>query len=129
MTLRLTTFTLILVGFLIIWHTIAIADDRLATDFIEFTEEPDQDCEEKGGLRIFVHNRHQQQIIDLHLDRYFADVRQGGRSMFALAPGHAQPLGCSRVFETSQYWKTISAEYISASHAQSRYGEVIGGQQ
>ena len=45
-----------------------------ANHYIEFYEEWDEDCEEKGGARVFVKNTHQTHIIDLQLDRYFYDV-------------------------------------------------------
>ncbi len=112
--------------FLPIIPTALSAGDTPATDFIVFSETYDEDCEDKGGKRVFVQNQHDRRLIDLHLDRYFSGLRQGGRSMFALAPGASQALGCSRVFEAKQDWKLIHAEFISATHAESRYGEVSG---
>lgn len=127
MTTQITHTLLISISFLIAWHATPIsADEHSASDYVLFTEKPDQDCEDKGGARLFVQNKHQQKIIDVHLERYFDDVRQGGRSMFALAPNHAQALGCSRVLDAPQHWQLIAAEYISFINAKSRYGEVIG---
>lgn len=102
------------------------AGEDQATEFVAFSEAADQDCEERGGMRVFVRNLHNKQIIDLHLDRYFSGVRQGGRSMFALAPGASQALGCSRVFDARQNWTLVRADLISIAKATDRYGEIIG---
>lgn len=115
--------------FLILKPAVLPANDTLADDFVAFSEIYDEDCGEKGGMRVFVQNQHDNRLIDLHLDRYFSGVRQGGRSMFALAPGTSQALGCSRALEASQNWKLIHAEFISPANATSRYGEVIGSAQ
>lgn len=102
------------------------AGDSVAADFINFAATYDEDCEEKGGKRIFVENQHEKRIVDLHIDRYFSGVRQGGRSMFALAPKTSQAMGCSQVFDTKQSWTLIKAGFIEADHALSRYGEISG---
>ncbi|WP_266276655.1 hypothetical protein [Methylophaga sp. OBS3] len=102
------------------------SDEQSAADLIVFTQESDEDCEEKGGKRIFINNRHQQHIVDLHLDRYFANVRQGGRSMFALAPQASQALGCSKAFDSEQNWQLVNARFINEEAAIQRYGEIIG---
>ena len=64
-----------------------------------------------------------EQIIDLHLDRYFYDVRQGGRSMFPIKPSASQALGCSRVFDAEQRWELVSATFISEAGVKERYGD------
>lgn len=93
-----------------------------ASQFIEFYETADEDCEKKGGARVFVKNIHTKRIIDLHLDRYFYDVRQGGRSMFPIKPATSQALGCSRVFDAEQRWELVSAIFISDIGVKERYG-------
>ncbi|AFJ03251.1 hypothetical protein Q7C_2115 [Methylophaga frappieri] len=100
--------------------------EKSIADFVNFAEIPDEDCEKKGGLRIVVQNLHDKEVIDMHLDRFFSDVRQGGRSMFALAPRTQQPLGCSKVFEARQHWELVSAEAVTRDHANARYGEIYG---
>lgn len=100
------------------------ADDAVAANFIHFSAAYDEDCEEKGGKRVFVENQHDKRIIDVHIDRYFSGVRQGGRSMFALAPKTSQAMGCNQVFDTKQSWTLIKASFIEADHALSRYGEI-----
>lgn len=101
-----------------------------AVDFISFEEivdaDTDSDCNQRGGLRVYVLNRHPQRVIDLHIDRYFSTVRQAGRSMFALSPGGAQPLGCNRVLDAPQHWEVVRAEFIEADMARLRYGEILG---
>lgn len=102
--------------------SVLMAEANEATHYIEFYEEWDEDCEEKGGARVFVKNTHQTHIIDLQLDRYFYDVRQAGRSMFPLKPDTSQALGCSRVFDAEQRWELVAAMYISPSAVKERYG-------
>ena len=116
----------ILIGLAILFATVssqlALAESK-ASDFIEFYEVGDEDCEEKGGLRVFVKNVHKTQIIDLQLDRYFFDVRQAGRSMFPMKPETSQALGCSRVFDAQQRWELVAAEFISEASVKERYGD------
>ena len=109
-------------GILLSANSLVAAEDD-ASRFIEFYEEADEDCEKKGGARIFVKNTHEKQIIDLHLARYFYDVRQGGRSMFPLKPSDSQALGCSRVFDAEQRWELVSATFISEAGVNERYGD------
>ena len=99
------------------------ADLNDASHFVEFYQVGDEDCEDKGGARVFVKNLHKTQIIDLQLDRYFYDVRQAGRSMFPLKPESSQALGCSRVFDAEQRWELISAMFITESVVKERYGD------
>ena len=99
-----------------------MADPKTASDFIAMHSEVDEDCEEKGGERIYIVNQHQQNIIDVHLDRYFSEVRQGGRSMFPLKPEQKQMLGCSLVFDAVQRWQLVSATFLTLKAAEERYG-------
>lgn len=110
-------------GVLFLANGLVMAEGVDASRFIEFYEEADEDCEKKGGARIFVKNSHAEQIIDLHLDRYFYDVRQGGRSMFPIKPSESQALGCSRVFDAEQRWELVSAIFISEAAVKQRYGD------
>lgn len=103
--------------------SVLMAEANEANHYIEFYEEWDEDCEEKGGARVFVKNTHQTHIIDLQLDRYFYDVRQAGRSMFPLKPEGSQALGCSRVFDAEQRWELVAASFISEAAAEERYGD------
>lgn len=98
------------------------AEQDDASEFVAFYQQPDKDCEEKGGERVFVKNTHDSQVIDLQIDRYFYEVRQPGRSMFALQPTASQALGCSRVFDAEQRWELIAAEFISEARMKERYG-------
>ena len=109
-------------GIFLSTNSLVMAEED-ASRFIEFYEEADEDCEKKGGARIFVKNTHEEQIIDLHLDRYFYDVRQGGRSMFPIKPSASQALGCSRVFDAEQRWELVSATFISEAGVKERYGD------
>ena len=109
--------------FCLVNSSVLIAEANEANHYIEFYEEWDEDCEEKGGARVFVKNTHQTQIIDLQLDRYFYDVRQAGRSMFPLKPNVSQALGCSRVFDAEQRWELVAASFISEAAAEERYGD------
>jgi len=109
--------------FCLVNSSVLIAEANEANHYIEFYEEWDEDCEEKGGARVFVKNTHQTQIIDLQLDRYFYDVRQAGRSMFPLNPDDSQALGCSRVFDAEQRWELVAASFISEAAAEERYGD------
>ncbi|WP_292756264.1 hypothetical protein [Methylophaga sp. UBA2689] len=109
--------------FCLVNSSVLIAEANEANHYIEFYEEWDEDCEEKGGARVFVKNTHQTQIIDLQLDRYFYDVRQAGRSMFPLKPDGSQALGCSRVFDAEQRWELVAASFISEAAAEERYGD------
>lgn len=90
---------------------------------IVFYDKPDKDCEERGGQRTFVKNNHSEQMIDLQLERYFYDVRQAERSMFPLAVGDEQALGCNRVFDAEQRWELVSAAFITPEAAEQRYGQ------
>lgn len=110
-------------GMLFTVNSLANAGDGDGSQYVEFYEEADEDCEKKGGARIFVKNNHAEQILDLHLDRYFYDVRQGGRSMFPLKPSTSQALGCSRVFDAEQRWELVSATFISEAAVKERYGD------
>lgn len=112
-----------LVGIFFTINSLAIAGDDDGSQYVEFYEESDEDCEKKGGARIFVKNNHAEQTLDLHLDRYFYDVRQGGRSMFPLKPSTSQALGCSRVFDAEQRWELVSATFISEVAVKERYGD------
>lgn len=120
-----TAGLLVFIGglFCIANSSVLMAEANEATHYIEFYEEWDEDCDEKGGARVFVKNTHQTHIIDLQLDRYFYDVRQGGRSMFPLKPNVSQALGCSRVFDAEQRWELVAASFISEAAAEERYGD------
>lgn len=109
--------------FCLVNSSVLIAEANEANHYIEFYEEWDEDCDEKGGARVFVKNTHQTHIIDLQLDRYFYDVRQAGRSMFPLKPDGSQALGCSRVFDAEQRWELVAASFISEAAAEERYGD------
>lgn len=111
-------------GILLSFSSLIKAEGDDASEYIAFYEEGDEECEKKGGTRIFVKNTHEKQIIDLHLDRYFYDVRQGGRSMFPLKPSSFQALGCSRVFDAEQRWDLVSATFISEAGVKERYGDI-----
>lgn len=104
------------------------ADSGDAAAFVEFAILPDEDtssdCTQRGGMRVFVINAHPDAIIDLQIDRYFSDVRQAGRSMFALAAGHRQPLGCNTVMDSEQRWELMKAEFITREQGQARYGVI-----
>lgn len=104
------------------------AQPDTAAQYIKFIAEPDadsnSDCSQRGGLRVFVINEHPAQIIDLQIDRYFSEVRQAGRSMFALHSGHRLALGCDIVMDSQQRWELVSAAYISKHQAKQRYGEI-----
>lgn len=82
------------------------------------------ECAQRGGLRFYISNTHPSKIIDIHLDRFFDNVRQPGRSMFALQSGHKQALGCNMVMDSQQHWKLIDAKFISLEQAEERYGSV-----
>lgn len=111
------------VGFFFkVLSSVVTADSNDASNFVEFYQVGDEECEEKGGARVFVKNLHKTKIIDLQLDRYFYDVRQAGRSMFPLKPENSQALGCSRVFDAEQRWELIAATFISESAVRERYG-------
>ncbi|MCS3902145.1 hypothetical protein J2T55_000137 [Methylohalomonas lacus] len=76
----------------------------------------DADCEARGGKLVVVHNNHPSQDIEAQLERYFMNVRQGGRSVVRLNAGDApQPLGCSRVLvdRAEQHWKLVKAVYLN----------------
>tara|TARA_R110000787_G_scaffold47118_2_gene114222 strand:+ start:1245 stop:1631 length:387 start_codon:yes stop_codon:yes gene_type:complete len=120
-----TAGLLVFIGglFCIANSSVLMAEANEATHYIEFYEEWDEDCDEKGGARVFVKNTHQKHIIDLQLDRYFYDVRQAGRSMFPLKPNVSQALGCSRVFDAEQRWELVAASFISEAAAEERYGD------
>ncbi len=101
------------------------ADNAISYLSMQSVEDKEQtDCAERGGKRVLVINNHHEQIIDVHIDRYFSGVRQGGRSMFALASGAFQELGCDTVLDTEQHWKIISAEFIDSENALKRYGVI-----
>ena len=104
------------------------ADSEHASDYIVFKtiedEDTSSDCTQRGGLRIYVENIHPKKVIDISLDRYFSDVRQAGRSMFALQSGHMQALGCNVVMESQQHWQLVNATFIEKEDAIKRYGEV-----
>jgi hypothetical protein len=104
------------------------ADNQDAADFIEFAIVPDEDtssdCTQRGGMRVFVINAHPDATIDLQIDRFFSDVRQAGRSMFALASGHRQPLGCNTVMDSEQRWELVRAVFIDDAEAEARYGQI-----
>jgi hypothetical protein len=106
------------------------ADTAISYLSVQSVEDREQtDCAERGGKRVIVINNHPEQIIDVHIDRYFSGVRQGGRSMFALASGAFQELGCDTVLDTEQSWKLISAEFIDNENALKRYGVIQSQQQ
>lgn len=104
------------------------AQEPPASDYIQFATQPDadssSDCSQRGGMRVFVINAHPSATIDLHIDRFFSRVRQAGRSMFALASGHRQPLGCNIVMDSKQRWELIRAEFIAEKQALERYGQI-----
>lgn len=101
------------------------ADSALSYLSMTSVEDKEQtDCAERAGKRVIVINNHLNQNIDVHIDRYFSGVRQGGRSMFALAPSSFQELGCDTVLDAEQHWKIISAEFIDSENALDRYGVI-----
>jgi hypothetical protein len=104
------------------------ADSGDAAEFVEFAILPDEDtssdCTQRGGMRVFVINAHPDATIDLQIDRFFSDVRQAGRSMFALASGHRQPLGCNTVMDSEQRWELVRAVFIDDEKAKNRYGQI-----
>ena len=108
---------------------VTLAEDEVnAAEFIEFATMPDEDtssdCTQRGGMRVFVINAHPDATIDLQIDRFFSDVRQAGRSMFALAAGHRQPLGCNVVMDSEQRWELVRAVFIDDEKAKMRYGQI-----
>lgn len=109
-------------------HVSLAADQQDAAEFVEFAVVPDDDtssdCTQRGGMRVFVVNAHPDATIDLQIDRYFSDVRQAGRSMFALAAGHRQPLGCNTVMNSEQRWELVKAAFITREQGQARYGVI-----
>ncbi len=127
--MRLSTSTFILFSLCCLSVSEHImADTDLAKDFILFKTIEDKDtssdCTQRGGLRIYVENVHPERIIDISLDRYFSDIRQPGRSMFALENGHLQPLGCNIVMDSKQRWELVNAKFISKKEAINRYGKL-----
>lgn len=75
----------------------------------------DPDCETRSGELVVVSSTHPDRNIEAQLERYFMDVRQGGRSVVELKPGtEASPLGCNRVLMdgAEQYWKLVKATYL-----------------
>ncbi|MTI62572.1 hypothetical protein [Methylophaga sp.] len=119
---------LLVISFMLVPVSIIQAQSPEADQFIKFVSEADadshSDCNQRGGLRIFVVNQHPSNIIDIHIDRYFSDIRQGGRSMLALGNGHKLALGCNIVMDSPQHWALVKAEFISPEQAQQRYGVV-----
>lgn len=99
------------------------AEAPLADQHVSFYTQSDEECAKKGGERVFVKNTHADNMIDLHLDRYFFDVRQADRSMFPLQSGASQALGCNRAFDAEQRWELISATFITEAAAAERYGD------
>lgn len=104
-------------------------EQKNAEHFITFKALPDDDsssdCTQRGGQRVTVFNDHPSSAIDISLDRYFSDVRQPGRSMFALHSGHSQALGCNIVMDSPQRWELIDATFISVDAAKKRYGSIF----
>lgn len=121
-------YYLIMLSVLLVPFSSTLAQPGNAETYIQFIEEPDADsstdCNQRGGLRISVINKHPDRIIDLQLDRYFAEVRQPGRSMFALRNGHKLALGCNIVMDSRQRWELLNASFISESEAVKRYGTI-----
>jgi len=113
---------------LLFFLTPAQAGSSEAYNFIKFVKEADadssSDCNQRGGLRVFIINEHPSKLIDIQLDRYFAQIRQPGRSMFALRSGHKLPLGCDLVMDSTQRWEVINAEFISRNKAEKRYATI-----
>lgn len=105
----------------------ALADTPDAASFIDFVTLPDEDtssdCTQRGGMRVHVINTHTESTIDLQIDRYFSGVRQAGRSMFPLASGQRQQLGCNVVMESEQRWELIQARFIDDKEVSERYGQ------
>jgi len=107
-------------------HTV-LAEESKTIDYLQIAaiEEDEQtDCAERGGKRVFVINQHSQQVIDVQLDRFFSGVRQGGRSMFAIAPSARQALGCDIALDAKQHWDIVAARFITPAAAIKRYGVI-----
>ncbi len=79
---------------------------------IQIIEQPHPQCSDNNGKMILVRSSNRQHSIEVHLDRFFQNVRQAGRSVIVLKP-NAEPseLGCSRVLAdgAEQSWKIIKA--------------------
>lgn len=81
---------------------------------IQIIERPHPQCSDRfaDGKMIMVQSSNKQHSIEVHLDRFFQNVRQAGRSVVVLKP-NAGPseLGCSRVLAdgAEQSWKIIKA--------------------
>lgn len=101
-----------------------------ANQFITFVHQADQDsqsdCSQRGGRRVYAVNTHSSAVIDVHIDRFFSGIRQAGRSMFAIAPGYGQALGCDVVMESQQSWELVKAQPIDRNSALERYGQIVG---
>jgi hypothetical protein len=101
-----------------------------ANQFIHLAYQTDSDsqseCTQRDGQRVYVVNTHTESVIDVHIDRFFSGVRQAGRSMFAIAPGHRQALGCDTVMGNEQRWELMKADFIDKQFALERYGQIIG---
>lgn len=87
---------------------LACAGDNTA-DFVIFKVIADEDTSsnraQRDGLRLQVVNQHPGKAIDLSLDHYFSNIRQSGRSMFALeSRRHQLALGCNNVMDSEQHW-------------------------
>ena len=88
-------------------------DPDLSKD-VEIIARSHPQCSDRfaDGKMIMVRSSNTQHSIEVHLDRFFQDVRQAGRSVIVLAPnGEPRELGCSRVLAdgAEQSWKIIKA--------------------
>lgn len=90
----------------------ALADEAL--EHLKFAEFKEMNCVTKGGTQKALVNEDKTRSIEAYVDRYFAGVRQAGRSIIVLAPnGGTQKLGCSRVLDDEQRWEIVKAIFVN----------------
>lgn len=91
------------------------ADDAAgkAASYVEFEHDFHSQCVMRNGKMRLVRSTHPGRRIKIYLQRYYAGVRQPGRTTEVLEPGReAVTLGCTVVDGRPQDWKLVKARFV-----------------
>ncbi|PHS26183.1 MAG: hypothetical protein COA83_03880 [Methylophaga sp.] len=83
--------------------------------FIHLSEMEHEQCSIRAGKMIMVGSSNTKQTLEVQMERYFMDIRQGGRSVVILRPDTGlHEMGCSRVLTdgSKQSWKIVQVKII-----------------
>jgi hypothetical protein len=82
-------------------------------DFLIFSTDFAAKCVIRGGVMIYLSNKHPSREIKVTLERWYMNNKTADRGKSVLkAQSGPDALGCSKVSEGDQEWKILKAEWV-----------------